>query len=326
MPLDRGSVDSKVELRPGLDVREFAVKALARGEKVRLFPVAEQVELGVQARGNDPVELPTQTWGMPQGEYLKLWELPVDEGPAASERWWFLGQTQDGTWQIAVSLTEVEAADLARKYPELQFALVTTIGAWLPDDDALVATQAAALARWHTIEKFCTRCGNPVAVTEAGWSVTCQNCGAVEYPRSDPAVIVAVTDSADRLLLLHNKAWGPKRASVLAGFVEAGECPERTVVREAKEEAALEVTDVEYVGSQPWPKPRSLMLCYTAKVAANRESKPHPDGNEIDKARFYSRTELEEAVLSGELLLPGATAVARGLIENWYGKPLPQKS
>lgn len=353
MPLGRGNVDSKSELRLGLDVRQFAETVLRGGESVRLVVVSEQVELGVFAdpaageigcggvwqtgstvAGNSAVALTLglsfggsetgSTTGSAAGSGQAMWSgWPETLEVLPAERWWLLGQTPDGIWQIALYLDEVAKQGLLDAHAQLQFQPVTAVGAWFSDEDALLGTQAAALARWHGATKFCTRCGKPVAVTEAGWSVTCTGCQAIEYPRSDPAVIVAITDGQDRLLLMHDKTWPAGRVSVLAGFVEAGESPERTVVREAKEEAGLQVDSVKYVGSQPWPQPRSLMLCFTAKAVGQGGATPQPDGQEIDDARFYSREELTALVRAGKLTLPGETAVARVLISSWFGQPLP---
>lgn len=346
MPLGRGNVDSKSELRLGLNVCQFAETALGRGEPVRLVVVSEQVELGVFADlaageigragvwqtgstvAGDPAAALTLglTFGGSKtenttGSGQESWPKILEALPA--ERWWLLGQTPDGIWQIALYLDEEAKQGLLDAHAQLQFQPVTAVGAWFNDEDALLGTQAVALARWHGTTKFCTRCGKPVTVTEAGWSVTCTGCQAIEYPRSDPAVIVAITDNQDRLLLMHDKTWPAGRVSVLAGFVEAGESPERTVVREAREEAGLQVDSVEYVGSQSWPQPRSLMLCFTAKTVGEGADIPQPDGQEIDDARFYSREELTLLVRAGKLTLPGETAVARVLISSWFGQPLP---
>ena len=145
----------------------------------------------------------------------------------------------------------------------------------------------------------------------------CANCGTEHYPRTDPAVIMAVTDRDDRLLLARNASWPPNRASVLAGFVEPGETLEAAVARECEEEAGLKITSVRYLGSQPWPLPRSLMLGFTTTV---EDPTLHLDGVELDWGKWYSRAELKEAVSSGELLLlPADISIARRLINHWYG-------
>ena len=132
---------------------------------------------------------------------------------------------------------------------------------------------------------------------------------------------MAVTDTSDRLLLVRGATWAPRRYSVVAGFVEAGESVEAAVAREVWEEAGLRVADVEYLASQPWPFPRSLMLGCRARLAPG-EDRPSPDGQEVVEARLVSRDELTAAADDGSILLPGPTSIARLLIEDWYGGPI----
>ena len=128
-------------------------------------------------------------------------------------------------------------------------------------------------------------------------------------------MIVAITDAEDRLLLAHNRSWKPHFMSLIAGFVEAGEAPEYAVVREAKEEASLDVKEVRYVATQPWPFPRSVMIGFTGKVSGTPD--PSPDMEEVDAMKWITRAELIDAVGSGELEIPTHTAIARMMIEAW---------
>jgi hydrolase, NUDIX family len=128
-------------------------------------------------------------------------------------------------------------------------------------------------------------------------------------------VIVAITDEKDRLLLAHNRSWKPRFMSLIAGFVEAGEAPEHAVVREAKEEASLDVKEVRYVATQPWPFPRSVMIGFTGKVSGTPA--PSPDMEEVDAMKWMTRAELIDAVNSGELEIPTHTAIARMMIDTW---------
>lgn len=200
------------------------------------------------------------------------------------------------------------------------FIRLTEVAATLSDDEALLATQAVSLGRWHADNRYCSRCAAPMRVSEAGWAAVCSRCGATEYPRTDPAVIVRVTDAQDRILLGHNTAWPEKRMSLLAGYVDAGETPRRAVERELREEVDLEVTGSQYVGAQPWPGPRSLMLGFDARVEDTPE--PHPDSLEIDRAQFFSRAQLRAAIATGELIPPGPASIAHALIADWLGEPL----
>jgi NAD+ diphosphatase len=129
-----------------------------------------------------------------------------------------------------------------------------------------------------------------------------------------------VTDDQDRALLGRQVHWPEGRFSTLAGFVEPGESIEQAVVREVAEEAGVPVGQVEYVASQPWPFPSSLMLGFMARAVS---SKIEVDGEEIHEARWFSRDELEAAFASGEVLPPSGISIAGRLIEMWYGKPLP---
>jgi len=194
---------------------------------------------------------------------------------------------------------------------------VREVAAALPDRDGGLLAHAVGLDNWHRTHRFCGVCGFLTRTTYAGSVRQCDNCGTEHYPRTDSAVIMAVTDPDDRLLLARNASWPPNRASVLAGFVEPGETLEAAVARECHEEAGLRVTAVHYLGSQPWPLPRSLMLGFTATVD---DPTLRLDGIELDWAKWYSRAELKEAVTTGELLLlPQEISIARRLINHWYG-------
>ena len=194
---------------------------------------------------------------------------------------------------------------------------VREIAAALPDRDGGLLAHAVGLDNWHRTHRFCNVCGHPTRTTAAGSVRTCDHCGTDHFPRTDPAVIMAVTDPEDRLLLARNASWPPNRASVLAGFVEPGETLEAAVARECAEEAGLRVTSVRYLGSQPWPLPRSLMLGFTATV---EDPELTLDGTELDWAKWYTRAEMKEAVSTGDLLmLPLEISISRRLINHWYG-------
>lgn len=193
------------------------------------------------------------------------------------------------------------------------------IGHDLPElhQEAFMTTQA--LASWHRTHRRCPRCGEPTVPTQSGWVRRCDADGSEHYPRTDPAVIMAITDSDDRLLLARAPAWPENRRSVLAGFVEPGERLEAAVAREVAEEVGLRIDDIRYVGSQPWPFPASLMLGFTARTGDPRLT---IDDAEIVAAEWYTRESLRDAVASGTLGLPGRLSIARRLIEGWYGQPL----
>lgn len=192
----------------------------------------------------------------------------------------------------------------------------------MPDVDRGIVVPAVALANWHRLHTHCPRCGERTVPVQAGWVRSCEACGTDHFPRIDPAVIMAVVDGADRLLLAHAAHFPDRRYSTIAGYVEPGENLEHAVVRETWEEVGLNVTRLEYRGSQPWPFPRSLMFAYTAFVDGTPQ--PVVDGEEITEARFFTREELVAAVAAGEILPPGRASVARSLVEDWLGGELEE--
>jgi NAD+ diphosphatase len=198
------------------------------------------------------------------------------------------------------------------------------VGARLGDRDAGLLVMAVALANWHSTHPRCPRCGAVTEPSQAGWSRTCPADGTQHFPRSDPAVIVLVTDDDDRALLGRRADWAPGWYSTLAGFVEAGESAEMAVVREMLEEAGVlvDLERLDYLGSQPWPFPSSLMLGYRARVSsASGESRP--DGVEISELRWFTRDELLAGAEDGSVRIPPPLSIARRLIEHWYGAELP---
>jgi NAD+ diphosphatase len=196
----------------------------------------------------------------------------------------------------------------------------------LDDLEQGLATEAVALANWHAVHAFCPRCGAATEPAMTGWVRRCPVEDRELYPRTDPAVIMAVVDDADRILLGHAAHWPEGRFSTLAGFVEPGESLEQAVRREVAEEARLVVADgpgdVVYRGSQSWPFPASLMLGFHARVAGTGLP-PRVDEVELTDARWFTRDDLLGAVEAGEVLLPGRLSIARALIEEWYGGRLP---
>lgn len=204
-----------------------------------------------------------------------------------------------------------------------RWAPMRRYGHLLQADDSALALAALALASWHAQARFCQGCGTRVAPILGGWASECPACGRQEYPRQDPAVIVALVDEEERLLLAHNASWQRPLASLIAGFVEAGETPERAVEREVGEEVGLMVDEPVYRATQPWPFPRSQMLGFSATLAAASRREPVPDGVEIDWARFYTRGEFAREVLAGVIAPPGPSSIAHALVSEWFGEALP---
>ncbi|TCC18265.1 NAD(+) diphosphatase [Kribbella speibonae] len=194
------------------------------------------------------------------------------------------------------------------------------LGAVLNDREAGIAVHLIGLSNWHAVYTHCGNCGEHTEVVEAGHVRRCPGCGLSHFPRSDPAIIVLVTDDQDRALLGRNEAWPEGRYSTLAGFVEPGESLEAAVRREVLEETGVIVgPEVEYAGSQPWPLPASLMLGFYAK-ATNFDI--DVDQDEIAEAKWFTREDLRVLVEAGTMALPGAISISRRLIEGWYGESL----
>lgn len=191
--------------------------------------------------------------------------------------------------------------------------------------DAPLVLHAIGMAEWHGSTKHCPRCGAALESRQAGHVLRCSGCGRDQFPRSDPAVIMVVTDGEpgspqERALLGRSPAWPPGRFSTLAGFVEPGETMEDAVRREVEEETGVVVGEVSYFGSQPWPLPASLMVGFSARAT---ETAINVDGSEIEEALWFTREEMRAAAESGRLILPGGVSISRSLIETWYGGPLP---
>jgi NAD+ diphosphatase len=195
------------------------------------------------------------------------------------------------------------------------------VGALLSDRDAGLLTHAVALANWHDTHTHCPRDGTPTVPAPAGHLTICPADGSEHFPRLDPAVIMLVTDPDDRCLLARNALWPKGRMSVLAGFVEPGESAEHAVAREVFEETAITVGHIRYLGSQPWPMPRSLMLGFQAAAPAGQRITV--DAEEIGEARWFTREEMLAAIGTGELAVAPTSSIARRLIEFWYGGELP---
>jgi len=160
---------------------------------------------------------------------------------------------------------------------------------------------------WRGESRFCGSCGAANRDADSGeLARQCPACGRIEFPRISPAVIFIITNDRGEALLAHNKKFVPGVYSLIAGFNEAGESLEDTIAREAKEEVNLEVTDIRYVRSQPWPFPNSLMLGFSARYKAGEL---RPDGTEIEDAQWFSRDALPA--------LPGSASISRYLIELW---------
>ena len=256
------------------------------------------------------------------GGQARLVLLPAGRAPDGPRT--LLGVDQDGNAYFSV-MAALPADDPAAagtgEHDRAQPAGLRQAGALLDDRDAGLLTQAVALANWHETHTHCPRCGSLTDPVQSGHARVCRRDGSEHFPRTDPAVIMLVTDPDDRILLGRGPKWGERRMSILAGFVEPGESAEQTVVREVAEETGIVVGDVRYLASQPWPLPQSLMLGFWAQAAGGQRIQV--DGVEIIEAHWFSRDELLQAIAAGELGLPASVSIAHRIIEAWYGAELP---
>ena len=219
----------------------------------------------------------------------------------------------DGVPHFAVSVDshEAEGVDAA------SFVDARTVAALLPGDEAGVLAQARSLLDWHARHRFCARCGAETVSVEGGARRQCASCQARHYPRVDPSIIVVV-ERGDRCLLASRSTSPDSRHSCVAGFVEPGESIEEAVSREVREETNIEVGQVRYHSSQPWPFPSTLMIGCVAEAASEEIT---VDGVEIAAAAWFTRAQVRAALAGSndELTLPGSVAIAHHLIRAWVG-------
>jgi len=201
------------------------------------------------------------------------------------------------------------------------FSTVREIGVKLSEQELELSLHAVALSNWHSAHPRCPRCGGATRVDLGGAARFCDADQSQHHPRTDSAVIVLVKDRSDRILLGHQPVWPEGRFSTFAGFLEPGETFEQCVMREIFEESAVTVSELKYLGSQPWPFPASIMISFEA-VTDNPEV-ARGDGEEITEVRWFSREELLAAIKDGSLLLPPSISVARKMIERWLGHSAP---
>ncbi|NKY55297.1 NAD(+) diphosphatase [Nocardia flavorosea] len=251
-----------------------------------------------------------------------VWEAATELSDEPSPEAVFIG-VRDG-----VHLWAVRDRELAGELRDLRQLADSRID----DFTAGVLSAALALINWHAGAAFHGADGSPMIPAKAGWSRVTED-GREDFPRTDPAVICLIHDGGDRVLLARQHNWPATMFSLLAGFVEAGESLERCVEREMLEEVGLAVRDIRYLGSQPWPFPRSLMLGFCA-LADPEQPLVFTDG-EIAEARWFTRDEVRAALAAGgwparpgagidpdpevgpKLLLPGAVSIARTIVESW---------
>jgi NAD+ diphosphatase len=243
--------------------------------------------------------------------------MPGDRAPEGTLV--LLGDVDDVV-HVAVIVSPEDAPGEPEEWVPLR-SVLTAVADRAPDQAPLLM-HAIGLAEWHHATSFCPRCGGTLVSRAAGHELRCTQCDRAQFPRTDPAVIMAITHGEgddEAILLGRNSAWPEGRWSTLAGFCEPGETLEDAVRREVDEEVGVRVGEVSYFGSQPWPLPSSLMLGFTGKAVSTEID---VDGAEIAEARWWTRAEFEAAGRSGELVVPRGISISSSLIESWFGRPL----
>jgi NAD+ diphosphatase len=233
----------------------------------------------------------------------------------------FLGLREEVAY-LAVDLSHLEEPDLGPLAAGRgDFRDLRAVGPLMNREDSAILAYARGLAHWHSRHGFCGVCCAATLSEKGGHQRRCTNadCGAMHFPRTDPAVIMLIHDGGERCLLGRQPTWPPGMHSTLAGFVEPGESLEEAVAREVWEEVGLKVAvaDVTYSSSQPWPFPASIMLGFHAR-ADFAPLQLGPD--ELESARWYSRAELERSPEDETFKLPRRDSIARRLIEDWLAK------
>jgi len=199
-----------------------------------------------------------------------------------------------------------------------RFADLRELGPLLCPEEAGILAYARGLVYWHQHYGYCTLCGSKTESAEAGHMRRCLDgaCGAEHFPRTDPAVITLVTNG-NACLLGRQASWPKGMYSALAGFVEPGESLEGAVSREILEETGVGVSHIQYISSQPWPFPASLMIGFRAEARGGSTIVPRID--ELEDAQWFTRSILKN-LKQTPLRLPYRGAIARNMIEDWLAE------
>ncbi len=310
VPLDRAA-----ELRK--DDAWLAAQAV-RADR-RLIPVRGGLSLIGHAGDAAQTPFAVMISGEPAGELQEGTDQPLI----------FLG-LEAGAPIFALDVSSAPDDQVAVLAPDAEFIDIRRRGPFLEQRDAALMAYARAMTFWHRTHRYCGRCGSHTASIHGGHARICgdPDCARESYPRTDPAVIMLVEYIPDdgkqpSCLLGRQPDWPPGVYSTLAGFVDPGENLEEAVIREVHEEAGVSVTDVEYMGSQPWPFPASVMLGFKAR-ALRRELAIGRD--ELHDARWFSPGELatfgDWNDETAALRLPRRDSIARLLVDDWLSRQL----
>jgi NAD+ diphosphatase len=197
----------------------------------------------------------------------------------------------------------------------------------LSSAEIAISGYAKTLLHWHKTHVFCGRCASQNRSAEGGYARRCSNskCNHLTFPRHDPAVIMIVTkrfsDGVERCLLGRQASWPQGNYSALAGFVDAGETLEEAVIREVKEESGVDVERVEYIASQPWPFPSSVMIGFIAHASSEAINIGE---DELEDARWFSRADLTTFGEWGDgpeqFKKPRHSSISRFLLDYWQNQ------
>jgi NAD+ diphosphatase len=269
----------------------------------------------------------------PESRYLLFWKLQAlikTEEPAIA---WanadILDAMVEGSGPVLLGLEDevahfaVDVSGLEKPERELgltgaaTFSDVRMAAGQVPDGESALLAQGRALVDWHATHRFCAQCGEPTRLADAGYMRICEDCDAQHFPRTNPVVIMLVHRS-DRCLLGRGSGWPAGMFSALAGFIEPGETIEEAVRREVMEETSIQVGDVSYLASQPWPFPSSLMI---GCLGQGLSEEIHLGDDELEEARWIEREQIVAAIEagggSGGFFVPPPMAIAHQLIRAW---------
>ena len=278
----------------------------------QLLPFGESMSLPFSPSITPPAETAAALWFIFRGNEL----LVIEEGETAALpttpddfdliRQHYLGKIEGET---AVDCFAAEVTIETEVPPEMAFAGLRQLFTRLPTDYIWLAGRAVQIIDWDRTHLFCGRCATPNEILPHERAKKCPNCGLITYPRISPAIIVRVDrviDGIPHLLLARNGRWRSGWYSVLAGFVEPGETLEECVHREVLEEVGIQLKNVRYFGSQPWPFPNSLMLAFTAEYASGDIVL---EEEEIEDANWFTVDTLPN--------LPSRMSIARRLVDDF---------
>ena len=277
-----------------------------KGNSILVPPETPEAEIAEAVKGEKVSqfldEFPSSVGELKIGYILNTLDSDDEEGDV------FSIPPLEGSNKINVVMLLEKEAPLGWKQIPLRQALNTIAGGTMAEGAGSQGRllRAFHVAQWRVESRFCGTCGSRNEDAQSELARECPRCGRLEFPRIAPAVITIIINEKDQALLAHNKKFAPGVYSLIAGFNEAGENLEATVAREIREEVSLEVRDIQYVRSQPWPFPNSLMVGFKAHYTSGNIK---VDGIEIEDAQWFSRDTLP--------LLPGNGSVSRYLIGLW---------